>query len=226
MKLIVFVQSCQANADKREWIRKTWKPMFEQRGASVFFSVGGYEETHIHEDEIRLKVEDTYEHLFEKTMSMLNELVKFEWDFLLKTDDDVVFNVNKTILVCNKVKQMDFVGSSYVGAFSMYSKKSALHIVDELIRDEHWMNDDTWEGLERHVEKSKWKYTLPDDIFIKQFLMRSNDLKLMEYIPKYKGKFEDKNKIEITEVSKYVGLHNFREWDDFKNYFEMMNNEK
>jgi hypothetical protein len=218
---IIFCQSCQKHNYKREWVRKSWKPLFEKRGIPVFFSVGGFYENIIRNDELNLRAPDSYDYLFEKTKEACKVLLDREWDYLIKTDDDVVFDVDQTMKILEEYQEVDFCFSQYCGAFCIIKREYVQSIVSDLSRPTRWTNYEEWEGLMRHVPRERRSTILPDDMWYKNFLCSLPNIK-KEEIPH--TLFIDRKELHKTDYTfNYFGIHNFREEKDFMHHFKRMN---
>jgi hypothetical protein len=87
MKLFVLILSCHKFPARREACRETWLPRLLPNMQYRFY-VG--EGPSVNEpDVVQLSISDSYDGLRDKTPEALRHALQFEWDWLLKCDDDV-----------------------------------------------------------------------------------------------------------------------------------------
>lgn len=228
MKMITYVQSCQNYRNKQDWIRSTWKKNFEERDVQVYFSEGGHSKNKINGDLIELDIDDGYKLLYNKSRESFRKLLELEWDHVIKTDDDCVFNVSKVLGFSRRLTNYDYVTTEYPGGFSIFSRRSISMIVENLEYDDNWSNKrdgvtETWEGLWRYIKEDERDSVIPEDIFIQKYLMKHGDLKI-KMRPKPTGyEFEDFFIHDPNHIERYFGLHNLRTEDEFFRTFHNLN---
>jgi hypothetical protein len=88
MKLLISIVTCLRYRDRADVLRRTWVPEARKLGLDVYFFVG--QGAALREDEIVLDIGDDYGNLRRKVQKMFAWAVEKGYDFVLKTDDDVI----------------------------------------------------------------------------------------------------------------------------------------
>lgn len=104
MKVLVAIESCNQNLQRRSWQRQTWIPdlQFDYK----FFVGDGAPTEEI--DLIQLDCKDDYNSLPEKTFAIIKWARENEYDKLLKMDDDVYVRPERLV-----IPEEDYVGHAY-----------------------------------------------------------------------------------------------------------------
>lgn len=114
MKLFVCIISCNKNLAKLNSLRNTWIKDLKKHGIDYRFFIGNKTETK-HNDVVCLDVDDSYEGLRVKSIESFKYcLQNFNFDYLLKVDDDTFVDIDELV----KLKNI----SEYTGWLSSLEK--------------------------------------------------------------------------------------------------------
>jgi len=118
MRLLVLITTYKKTVGRVKTIENTWAKTLREKNIPYYFVTG---------DKIEVKAPflflknfiESYEQLPLKTYNLLKESLNFEYDYLIKTDDDTFLNAN---LLTNDILSFD-----YVGKFNKPSLAPTLH---------------------------------------------------------------------------------------------------
>ena len=158
MRLLIAVSTCNAYEERANEQRRTWVNDAKELGIDVKFFIGRRSGVHtmelrpFPEDTILVQTEDDYEHLPLKIQAACAYMVKNQYDFMLRTDDDTLVHPHNLLKQIRK--NTGYVGHSnkvYCSGFGYLLSRAAA----EFIAKEPWTGDpaeDRWVGevLRKH----------------------------------------------------------------------------
>lgn len=186
-KAIVLVMNCKKNIVKKKRIYQTWKPLFEKNGIRVFFVEGNNNgDDRIENDTILLNTSDGYENIIIKLQKAFQILLKDkEWDYIIKTDDDIVLSLKYVLNKLNSLQYEtpDVIGSIWDGYHmtgrGYFINRRAVEFITKLQIPKKWNNDALWSGLYEHLKNQEIrKQTIPDDYYYSEQIRKSKLFKI------------------------------------------------
>lgn len=120
MKFLVLVFTCKKYFNRLNAINTTWGDQLKQLNIPYYF-VSGDEDIKQFDNSIFLdNFVECYEQLPLKTFHAFSESLKHSFDFLVKLDDDVYFNIDKFL-------KLDIKNFNYIGKFNKPNNSSNIH---------------------------------------------------------------------------------------------------
>jgi hypothetical protein len=120
MKFVCLIFTCKKNFYRIQTLRDTWIKDLEKNNIDYYF-VSGDKDILEYDNHLLLNdFSECYEQLPLKTYKSFKASLNFNFDFLIKLDDDCFFNPNEFL-------KLDFSNIDYTGKFNMPNASKIIH---------------------------------------------------------------------------------------------------
>ena len=145
MRLLIAIVTCHKYANRADEQRRTWVPEAKALGIDVVFFIGRGEGA-IPEDTVQLDVPDDYHSLPVKVQAMFRWADERKYDFVMKTDDDVLVHPDRLLQqIRPRTEYMGHSNGRYASGFAYVVSQQAVATIARAV----WDNDpseDKWVG--------------------------------------------------------------------------------